>query len=105
MAFYKKYNATQFKDSGNFEVVSVAIETKKRERSWKKAIEKDELIWPYHIFDEATSLRFFDSKIAGLYGVKEVPTKFLLNPDGAIIGVNLSFEEMEKLLDKHLPLN
>ena len=94
-----------FKEGNGFEVVSVAIETEKRDRAWKKAIERDGLSWSYHIMDKATNLRFFDSPIAGLYGIKEVPSKFLINPQGAIIGVNLSFPEMEKLLNKRLAMN
>ncbi|MEM9822490.1 MAG: TlpA disulfide reductase family protein [Bacteroidota bacterium] len=101
--FYNKYQSAQYKDIDGFEVVNVAIEAK--ERSWQRAIEKDGLKWPFHILDLATSLRFFDSPIAAQYGVKEVPTKFLLNPRGEIIGVNLSFAEMGQILDKHLTNN
>ena len=98
--FYNKYKKATFADADGFEVVSVAIE-RKAER-WKKAIEKDGLNWKYHIMDTATDLRFFNSPIAAEFGVKEVPSKFLLNPKGQIIGVNLSFEEMNKLLQKRL---
>ena len=96
--FYDKYHSTKFKDANGFEVLSIGVET--REKSWAKAIEKDGLKWPYHVLDKAESLRFFDSPIADSYGVKEVPTKFLLNPKGEIIGVNLSFTEMTQLLDQ-----
>ena len=101
--FYNKYHNNKFKEAKGFEVVSIGIES--RDKSWKRAIEKDGLKWPYHILDLATSLRFFDSKIAGLYGIKEVPSKFLINPQGEIIGVNLSFTEMDKLLEKRLAGN
>ncbi len=94
VAFYKKFKDQ--KDSEGLEVVSIGIETKASR--WKKAIISDGLIWPYHILDQAQSLRFFDSPIAKEYGVKEVPTKFLLNPVGEIIGVNLPFTEMEEIL-------
>jgi len=93
VAFYKKFKNSEQID---FEVVSIGIET--NEGRWKKAIMKDGLIWPYHILDQAKSLRFFDSPIAKSYGVKEVPSKLLLNPVGEIIGVNLPFAEMEEIL-------
>ena len=96
VTFYKKYNKPTTNNPQGFEVVSVGIET--RAERWKKAILKDGLIWPNHILDQAESLRFFDSPIAKKYGVKEVPTKFLLNPVGEIIGVNLPFKEMEEIL-------
>lgn len=82
------------------EVVSVGIETDSSR--WQRAIAKDGLKWPYHVFDGATSLRFFDSPIAALYNVKEVPTKYLLNDQGVIIAVNPSFSSIEKLLSERL---
>jgi len=96
VAFYKKFKKQNNQNREGFEIVSVGVETK-AER-WKKAIQKDGLIWPFHILDQAESLRFFDSPIAKKYGVKEVPTKFLLNPVGEIIGVNLPIKEMEEIL-------
>ncbi len=101
--FYDQYHSREYKDIDGFEVVSVGIES--RDKSWAKAIQKDGLKWPYHVLDLATSLRFFDSPIAQMYGVKEVPTKFLINERGDIVGVNLPFEEMGKMLDKHLTAN
>ena len=96
VAFYNKFKNLKNKNSEGFEVVGIGVETKADR--WKRAIAKDGLIWPYHILDQAESLRFFDSPIAKEYGVKEVPTKFLLNPAGEIIGVNLPFTEMEAIL-------
>ena len=93
VALYKKFKRN---NKVELEVVSIGVET--NENRWKKAINRDGLIWPYHILDKAESLRFFDSPIAKKYGVKEVPSKFLLNPSGEIIGVNLPFAEMEEKL-------
>ena len=91
--FYQEFRDKRFKDADGLEIVSVAIEDS-RER-WQQAIEKDGLIWPYHIGE----FERFQSQIASLYGVKEIPTKYLINPQGEIIGVNLSIEEMARLLD------
>lgn len=98
--FQQKYKDTPFKKANGLEVVSVAIE--RREASWKKAIQADGLNWKYHILDKATDMRFFDSPIAGIFGVKEVPSKFLLNEKGQIIAVNKSFKEMDELLQKRV---
>ncbi len=96
VAFYDKFKDSKFKNADGFEIVSIAIET--NEKRWQKALEKDGKYWKYQIMDEASSLRFFDSPIAGLYGIKEVPSKYLINEKGVIMGVNLSFEQMDKLL-------
>ena len=100
---YEKYNKAPFKDAKGFEIVSIGIE--RNSQRWQRAIEKDGLNWPYHILDQANNLRFFDSPIAADFGVKQVPTKYLINPDGIIMGVNLAVEEMDKLLAKRLTGN
>ena len=100
VALYKTYQKANFQRAEGFEVVSVGIE--KRESAWKNAIQKDGLNWPYHLLDQAESLKFFDSNIASLYKVREVPTKFLLNPKGVIVGVNPTFDEIKVILDKAL---
>ncbi len=98
-----KFKNAQFEKADGFEIVSIGVET--NEKRWDRAIAKDGLNWPYHILDKATSLRFFDSPIAHLYGVKELPTSYLINEDGAIMGVNLPFEEVDKLLTNRLVKN
>ena len=100
IALKNKYGNAQFKNADGFEIISIGVET--NEGRWERAIAKDGLDWPYHILDKATSLRFFDSPIANLYGVKELPTTYLINEDGIIMGVNLPFEQIDKLLTNRL---
>jgi thiol-disulfide isomerase/thioredoxin len=99
-ALYDKFGKARFENADGFEIVSIGVET--NEDRWQRAIIKDGLNWPYHILDKATSLRFFDSPIANLYGVKELPTTYLVNKEGMIMGVNLSFEQIDKLLTNRL---
>ncbi len=93
--FYKNYHER------GLEIVSVAVEEK--EERWRRARQKDGLIWPHHVFDQATSLSFFDSPVATKYSVKSIPTKYLLDDKGMIIAVNPSWENLEKLLNDRLP--
>ena len=93
---YEAFNGKQFKEASNFEIVSVGIETKKER--WLAAIQKDNLHWKYHV----SELTRFESEIATLYGVREIPTKFLLNKNGTIIGVNQPAEEIAKFLSARL---
>ena len=97
---YGTYNGKQFTNASNFEIVGVAVET--NERRWQTALKKFNLSWPLQKMDKATSLRFFDSPVADIYGVKEVPTKYLIDPEGNIIAVNPPFEEIAALLDSKL---
>lgn len=96
---YQSYKNQNFINGAKFQMVSIGIETS--EKSWKRAIEKDGLDWPLHIaeFDN------FKSPIAKAFGVKEIPTKYLLNPKGEIISVNPSFSELERILDERILTN
>ena len=93
---YNEFNGKAFEDAKGFEVVSVAIETK-NERALN-AIKKDGLRWPYHII----LLDRFKSEIAKEFGVREIPTKYLLSPNGEVISVNESYENLQKYLQNKL---
>lgn len=86
----------QYRDR-DFEIVSIGIDD--REAAWKGAIEKDQLVWPYH----TSTLDEFDNPVAQMYNVKQIPTTFLINRDGQIIGVNLSPDMLDKMLSEQLP--
>lgn len=88
------FNGKSFSDAKGFEIVSVAIET--NENRWKSAIAKDRLNWPHHI----VQLDRFKGPIAKEYGVREIPTKYLLDTKGEIIMVNPSFEKIHEFLNQ-----
>jgi thiol-disulfide isomerase/thioredoxin len=91
-ALYYKYNDKKFNDASNFEIVSIGIE--KSKDNWVNAIKKDGLNWKYHILQDQN----FDSEIPRLFGVKEIPTKYLLDTEGKVIMTNPSAEEIDKFL-------
>jgi len=93
---YDEFNGKRFTDGDGFEVVSVAIETRK-ERSLS-AIKQDGLRWKYHI----VLLDRFKSEIAKAFGVREIPTKYLLSPSGDILSVNSSYEDLRNTLNGKL---
>jgi len=92
VALYDQYKEV------NFTIVGVGVE--KDAGRWARAIEQDGLNWPYQILDQASSLRFFNSPLAKLYGVKEVPTVFLINPKGMIVATNPQPEQVAEILDR-----
>lgn len=100
IAMYDKYGTAKFKDADGFTIVSVAIE-KDRQR-WASAIERLGLKWPYHAIDPVSNFRFFDSPIANDYGVKQLPTSFLLDGNRRIVAVNMPIEEVDKFLAEQL---
>jgi thiol-disulfide isomerase/thioredoxin len=79
-------------------MVSVAIE--KDGTRWENALKQDDLNWPLQFMETTPSLRFFDSPIANLFGVKKLPTLFLLDPAGEIVAADVTPAELETLLSK-----
>lgn len=74
-----------------FNVLGVSLDDKKK--LWEKAIEKDGLTWT-HVSD----LKGWKNDVAVLYGVKLVPTNYLIGPDGKIIAKNLREAELQSKL-------
>ncbi len=70
--------------------------TKKR---WVQAIEKDNLMWPYHVSD----LKKWDCEPAREYGVRGIPKTFLIDKEGKIAKVGLrGAEQIEQEVKKLL---
>lgn len=78
---YKEYNKK------GFDVYGVSLDKKKE--NWLKAIEKDQLTWT-HVSD----LQFWNNVAAKLYAVNSIPSNFLLDQKGTIIGRNLRGEAL-----------
>jgi len=93
---YKRYHGQTFTDGSDFEIVSVAVES--HDRNWLAIIQRDQLSWPYHLL----AVDLFNSPVVSAYGVKQLPTKFLINPKGIIIGVDPSMGQIDKLLKERL---
>ncbi|PTS89716.1 hypothetical protein DBR27_22480 [Flavobacterium sp. HMWF030] len=82
---YKTYHGK------GFEVLGISLDDKKN--LWEKAIEKDGLTWT-HVSD----LKGWKNDVAVLYGVKLVPTNYLIGPDGKIVAKNLREEALQTKL-------
>lgn len=95
-SLYDKYEHATFTDADGFFLLNVAIES--NADSWRRAIDRFDLSWKYHLADMTTSFKFIDSPIAKEFGVKQVPSKFLLDKNGVIISVNESVETLDDFL-------
>jgi thiol-disulfide isomerase/thioredoxin len=80
---YEKFKDSKFKNGKGFTVFSVSLDTDKSK--WQSAINADKLIWENHVSD----LQGWNSKYAGIYGVRGIPNNFLIDGDGIIIGKSL----------------
>jgi len=96
VAAYNKYKGKKFSNGNGFTVFGVSLD--KTEADWKKAIETDKLSWPYHISD----LQYWNSKHGAVYGVRSIPTNFLIDKDGIIIGRDLRGPALDAAIEKYL---
>jgi hypothetical protein len=83
VALYEKYKTK------GFEIFSVSLDgipnQPNPKNDWRFAIEKDGLIWPYHVSD----LVGFESQVFDLYGFDGIPFTILVDGQGKILARNL----------------
>ncbi|KAA3647615.1 MAG: TlpA family protein disulfide reductase [Bacteroidetes bacterium] len=77
---YHKFKNEKFKNGNGFTVYSVSLD--KAKGAWQNAIMQDGLAWPYHVSD----LKAWAAEGARIYGVRSIPSAFLIDGDGIIIG-------------------
>ena len=83
---YQKYNGA------GFEVFSVSLDSDVNR--WKKAIEQDQLSWPYHVSD----LAGWRNAAAREYGISSIPHTMLIDRDGQVLATHLRGGALEKAL-------
>lgn len=80
----------QYRDKG-FKVIAISVD--KDRKRWMKAITDDQLDWI-----NLSNCAGWDNKSKS-YGIKSIPQNFLIDPDGVIIGKNLSKETLRSELE------
>ncbi len=93
---YDKYHNAQFQNASSFEVYQISLDSERE--LWLKAIEKDNLHWPNHV----SELSGWDSKVVALYEIEAIPSSFLIDENGKIIGKDLSWFDLGKVLENRL---
>jgi peroxiredoxin len=83
-----------YKDKG-FDVFGVSLDHSKQ--AWVEAIAHDSLTWTH-----ASDLKYWDSEVAKRYGVRAIPSNFLIDRDGIIVAKNLRGENLETALKEFL---
>lgn len=93
---FNMYKDKKFTNGKGFKIFNVSLDQNKE--AWKKAIETDQLNWPYHVSD----LKGWNSSAAALYGVQSIPSNYLVDGKGKIIAKNLRGEELIAELSKYV---
>ncbi len=94
---YEEFSNKEFKNASSFEIISIAIESDSI--AWQKAIQKDNLKWPYQVMELTKDLNKVSVPVAQTFGVKQVPARFLIDEKGIIIGINPSIEAVRTYLN------
>jgi thiol-disulfide isomerase/thioredoxin len=90
---YEKYSVAKLHNAKGFTIFSVSLDMNKQ--MWEQAISADNLHWPYHVSD----LGGWNNAAAAKYGVNGIPTNYLIDSKGIIIGKALRGEDLEKALE------
>jgi thiol-disulfide isomerase/thioredoxin len=93
---YEKFKDAKFKNGKGFTVFSVSLDRNKD--AWLAAIKADNLSWENHVSD----LQWWNSKYAGIYGVRSIPMNFLIDGDGVIVAKKLRGPALEQALTEML---
>ena len=90
-----RFKLSYFNEKAQLDIVTIALE--KKGNNWKKVAQKFHFDWKFQIVQFHKFV--LNSNIANKYGVTEIPSKFLIDPNGIIILSNTSYSEIEKYLD------
>ena len=95
LSLYDKYNRIGFKEANGFEIMSISLDEKREE--WENVLKSYLEIWKFHCISPAG----FNSPIAQLYRVNELPTSFFIDPQGYILMRDPSFAQLDDFLSEH----
>jgi len=92
LATYRKFR------NKNFTVLGVSLD--KAREPWLKAIKDDGLVWT-----QVSDLKFWYNEAAVKYHIAQIPSNFLVGPDGKIVGRNLRGAALQEKLCELLGCN
>ena len=78
----------EYADKG-FQIISISIDKKKAD--WEKALKEEQLPWPNYLDN---------GDIAATYKVKMIPTMYLIDTNGIMVGENLRGEALSEKLSQ-----
>ncbi|MCK5782311.1 MAG: TlpA family protein disulfide reductase [Flavobacteriales bacterium] len=107
---YNKFKDSKLEAGNGFTVYGVSLDgledrdgTPKQLNAkfeWMNAIKQDGLVWKYQV----SELKGWNSKVYKSFGVKSIPSNFLIDKNGVIVGKNLSGNDLYravKLAEKY----
>lgn len=96
VAAYNKYKDASFTRGKGFTVLGVSLD--QNGQAWQNAITQDGLAWESHISD----LKGWNSAAAAAYGVRSIPSSWLVDGKGIIVAVNPRGPALEQTLEQYV---
>lgn len=81
----------KYKDKG-FEIYGVSLDESKK--AWVNAVKKDKIAW-LQVNDNGG----WEAKTALKWNINQIPTSYLIDKQGILVGMDLEPEQLEALLD------
>ncbi len=91
---WNNFKDFSYGNADEFTFYSVAFD--KDKSKWLRKIQEQDLDWPYHVNDEKS----YYSPLWKTFGMRSIPTSFLIDERGKIIGVNLTETQISQELTK-----
>ena len=91
---YVKFKSQKFSIGNGFTVLGVSLDTEKER--WTGAILTDSLVW-----NQISDLKGWQSEPAALYGVRSIPSNFLIDGKGIIVATNLREQALDNALEQY----
>lgn len=91
---YNRYKDYTFDNADGFTIYSVAFDSDKSK--WQRRIEEEQLDWPDHVIDQDS----YYSSYWFIYNIRSIPSSFLLDETGRIIGANMTYSQLDTELNK-----
>jgi len=95
VAAYNKYKDKKFKKGKGKGLVVLSVSLDTNQEDWEKAIAADGLVWDTHVSD----LKKWTG-IAKQFGITSIPTNFLIDGRGKIVGIGLRGDKLNDALKK-----
>mgnify|MGYP002859126131 CR=1 FL=1 len=86
---YNKYRDLPIGNADGFTIYSVSLDNDLAK--WQEVITQYELDWPHQVIDTTA----FGSNYLDLYQFSQIPTSYLIDENGIIIGKNITFKWMD----------
>jgi len=81
-----------FKPLG-FNILGISLDTDKA--AWQQAVSHDNLTWQH-----GSDLKTFEGPVERLYHIEQIPSNFIVDPQGIIIAKNVTGADLEEFLNK-----